>query len=1051
MTSTGGPLMKPEQSSTVLLAITRSKAKMFEYGLPEEDHIKIPRNPARLLRLAVGIIGDVAAAISRNGIASESLGAASSSLQFSARYFDAYAASRLSEANDTHLLILASATYYLCDFPGSSSVLVSRIANPPDLDVDGLEHLLWWLLRGEFTSTIDQIGSLKYMEEIRRVSVSLKAFYGQDAQDEMQPYTAAVLLREAAYRDGTPRELLFADSCCAIIIRRVENSARRTLPQYSGLPLERWQPALAKKFFVRELWPAQRLLGQRGILVGASAVVQMPTSAGKSRATELIIRSAFLSARASLAVVVAPFRALCHEIRESLVRAFRGEGVKVNELSDVFQKDCDFDELFAGQSILIMTPEKFAYVLRYLPELAARVGLLVLDEGHQFDTGPRGVTYELLVTSLKGMISATAQKILISAVITNASDIATWLTGDKGAVVAGADLLPTERSIAFTSWKTQLGQLHFVTPESPEVDEFFVPRVIRSTSLSLSPRERKQRWFPEKGNGQSIALYLGLRLVRNGAIAIFCGRKDTATGICDYLLDVAGRGLAMQMPAAVSDGTEVDRLALLYERNLGASASAARAAKVGVFTHHGNTPHGVRLAVEHAIKEGLGKFVLCTSTLAQGVNLPIRYLIVTTAKQGGEKIKVRDFHNLMGRAGRSGMHTEGSILFANPEVYDTRDGLGSQWPEFRELLQRGNSEPCASTLLSVLAPLKSDGGGMFLGIDPLDVVRAYIADQKGDGAWVDAAATKLTCKYFNRGTLQRQLSERRDILAAIESFLLAFWEESGDVQAFGAGQVSELTKRTLAYHLASAEQREQLLKLSELLAANITARASDSKRKRVYGRTLFGVGSAVAIEEWVVKNLIRIADCADVEALFDIVWPCIEARIESDTFQKWRPSETREAFAKRWIAGDSFGVLHDSMTTAGVRIGLGASPRKPKVEHIVDVGENALGFDGAHVLGAITEIFEFLMPDDQRGGQSLRLLQVLQKRLKYGLPAGAATVLYEAGFADRPLALELAGAVTNLSSRSEMCNAMNEAQAAVKTILARYPKYFNGVFERATN
>lgn len=469
---------------------------------------------------------------------------------------------------------------------------------------------------------------------------------------------------------------------------------------------------------------------------------------------------------------------------------------------------------------------------------------------------------------------------------------------------------------------------------------------------------------------------------------------------------------------------------------------------MGAFTHHGNTPHGVRLAVEHAIKEGFGKFVLCTSTLAQGVNLPIRYLIVTTAQQGGEKIKVRDFHNLMGRAGRSGMHTEGSILFANHEVYDARGAAESKWPEFKALLQVKNSEPCASTLLSALGPLKSDGGQVTLAIDPLDFVRDYVADQDGGGAWVDGASTQLTRKWFATETLRRQLTERRDILAAVESFLLAHWKEGGDGGSFGAGPVGELAKRTLAYHLASAEQRAQLLQLFELLAVNVTARAGDAERRRVYGRTLLGLGDTIALEKWVADNLERIAGCADVDVLFDIVWPCIAARIESDTFKKWRPVETREAFAKRWIAGDSFGALHDSMTAANVRIGVGAKPRKPKVEHIVEMGENALGFDGAHVLGAIAELFELLAPEDESEGEPVRLLQVLQKRLKYGLPAGAPILLYEAGFADRPLALELAAAFPDISSRSEMRDAMREGQHAIGVVLTQYPRYFTELFER---
>lgn len=71
----------------------------------------------------------------------------------------------------------------------------------------------------------------------------------------------------------------------------------------------------------------------------------MPTSAGKTRAIELVIRSAFFSARADLAVVVAPFRALCTEITHFLRGGFSGEDVHLNELSDALQ--VDYSELFA--------------------------------------------------------------------------------------------------------------------------------------------------------------------------------------------------------------------------------------------------------------------------------------------------------------------------------------------------------------------------------------------------------------------------------------------------------------------------------------------------------------------------------------------------------------------------------------------------------------------------------------------------------------------------------------------------------------------------------
>src|SRR6202012_4333295 len=102
---------------------------------------------------------------------------------------------------------------------------------------------------------------------------------------------------------------------------------------------------------------------------------------------------------------------------------------------------------------LVVTPEKLLYVIRHNPELADSIGLIIYDEGHQFDSGTRGVTYELLITSLKAVIPKTAQTVLISAVISNAAIINDWLTGGEGVLVLGGDTAPTYRSLAFASWQ----------------------------------------------------------------------------------------------------------------------------------------------------------------------------------------------------------------------------------------------------------------------------------------------------------------------------------------------------------------------------------------------------------------------------------------------------------------------------------------------------------------------------------------------------------------------------------------------------------------------
>jgi hypothetical protein len=459
--------MKPEQKSQTLLSITRSKAKMFEYSVPEEYHIEIQQDPAKLFTLTIGILGDLAAKINRNDLTADSLVEYQKNLIFSAQFFDSYFQSKLNKTLDPYVIILSSSSYYICDLPGSSMVLANRIGKDcPNLEGEGLEDLLLWLLRGDFSTYFENSDGL-FDNLINPISSSFHQFF-TDGSGIDSLFNLTAELRKVTYEYGTPRQLLLGDVIAAIIKKKYLNSSWYALPLYSDLSQSQWLPVLQKDSFIKELWSAQHLLGQKGVLRGKSAVVQMPTSAGKTKATELIIRSAFLADRTSLAVIVAPFRALCHEIKNSLISAFLNESINVDELSDALQNDIDISELFNSRQILVVTPEKLLYVLRHTPELAANVGLVIFDEGHQFDSGTRGITYELLLTSLRSMLPETAQKILISAVISNAAAVGEWLNGVDSEIVSGTNLIPTFRTIGFASWLDQLGRIEYVSNEDAE-------------------------------------------------------------------------------------------------------------------------------------------------------------------------------------------------------------------------------------------------------------------------------------------------------------------------------------------------------------------------------------------------------------------------------------------------------------------------------------------------------------------------------------------------------------------------------------------------------
>ena len=77
------------------------------------------------------------------------------------------------------------------------------------------------------------------------------------------------------------------------------NSSWSLLPDSSDISYEEWEPYLQSKMSIKMLWPAQRLIAEKGLLRGESSIVQLPTGVGKTRSIELIIRAAFLSARAN--------------------------------------------------------------------------------------------------------------------------------------------------------------------------------------------------------------------------------------------------------------------------------------------------------------------------------------------------------------------------------------------------------------------------------------------------------------------------------------------------------------------------------------------------------------------------------------------------------------------------------------------------------------------------------------------------------------------------------------------------------------------------------
>lgn len=419
-------------------------------------------------------------------------------INFAAKFFDGYVDSKLCLQDEEYFLFLGAIVYYLGNRNGSAHVLISKIDETIDLGVGGLDTVIIQVLMGK--EKVEYIGPHPLVKEL------VEEFNCFIENGVFSGYDKMTKLKEVIYECGSDRELLFADALIAILYLKIQYSAYHLMPQYTGIDFEVWKTAIVKDALVKELWQSQRELGDNGVFAGKSATIQMPTSSGKTKSIALIILSAFFSNRTNKAIVVAPFRALCREISDELTKAFSfSDKIHVNELSDVLQMDL-LEMLFGSKndmgeySIYVVTPEKLLFVLRQDIRILSQVGLIIFDEGHLFDDDSRGITYELLISTIKMYVGEETQKILISAVIPNAEEINGWLTGNQGVVIKNNVIQTTEKSVSITEWlrsektKTLYAYLYFINPDDPE-EEFFVPRVITQTQINKLGKEKKTDYF----------------------------------------------------------------------------------------------------------------------------------------------------------------------------------------------------------------------------------------------------------------------------------------------------------------------------------------------------------------------------------------------------------------------------------------------------------------------------------------------------------------------------------------------------------------------------
>ena len=367
------------------------------------------------------------------------------------------------------------------------------------------------------------------------------------------------------------------------------------------------------------LYPPQEEAILAGALNGEDLVLASPTASGKTLTAELCALKHIVE-HGGRVLYLTPLRALANEKYQEFrkysgVRKSSGRRVQVGISTGDFDSS---DPWLERYDIVITTNEKADSLLRHRAKWMNEVSLAVADEVHLLNDSERGPTLEVVLARLM-QINPDMQILALSATIKNVEALAEWL---KARYVT-------------TDWR---------------------PVKLREGILLHEEIQFKDGGATKIGkHARNPALNLALHIVKSGGQAlIFASTRKNAVALAKKA--AAQLDDLLSRPAKRSLNQISERVLATGERTR-ISELLANVSKQGAAFHHAGLGGAHRKLLEDAFREGKIKILSATPTLAFGVNLPARVVIIHDYRRyevgyGYYPIAVLEYKQMAGRAGR---------------------------------------------------------------------------------------------------------------------------------------------------------------------------------------------------------------------------------------------------------------------------------------------------------------------------------------------------------------------------------------------------------------
>lgn len=493
---------------------------------------------------------------------------------------------------------------------------------------------------------------------------------------------------------------------------------------------------------IETLYPPQADAVDAGVTRGESVVAAIPTASGKT----MIAQLAMLTADGP-AVYVVPLRALATEKYESFSEL---PGVSVGIATGDYDAT---DEELTQHDIVVATSEKVDAAIRHDADWIASVACAVIDEIHLLDADTRGPTLEVTIAKLRRLCAP--QIVALSATVANADEIAEWLD----AAVVHSDWRPVALREAVYDGEA----LRFADGDHRALD----------------------------GAPTPTAALVADTLRDGGGCLVFVRSRRAAQALAGDLVTALEDGPHDQTPVEGNPDASVDEIDATATTATG--SALADVVRAGIGFHHAGLRRDHRRLVETAFRNRTIGVLCATPTLAAGVNVPARRVVVRDHERyvdgRFEPLPTLEVQQMFGRAGRPGLdpYGEAIIVADDADADDVADRYLDATPEAVESALDDPDRLRPHVLATVAAGFADDRaelrdvlGSTFYahqrGLDTLaSTVNDAIADLEtnemldtDDGLTATALGSLVTRVYVDPGTgadvvaaLQRAESQER--------------------------------------------------------------------------------------------------------------------------------------------------------------------------------------------------------------------------------------------------------------------------------------------------